>query len=349
MNPEIWHGKRVLVTGHTGFKGSWLTLLLQDLGAQVVGLSLPPTEPQSLYVDARIGNEVKAEFFQDIRDEVAIKKVLQTSDIDYVFHLAAQAYVRKSVRNPIECISTNVTGTANVLISSLSRESVLGVTIVTTDKVYENLGAKVPFKENDKLGGRDPYSASKAAAEHITAAISSSNNPFAIPVTTVRAGNVIGGGDWGEERLIPDLVRALKTNSSLSIRNPHATRPWQHVLDCLYGYLLVAQSHLDAKLDIPKSVNFGPTETLSVIEIAHLFEDAFERKIDFEFLKSDITESEWLALDSSLALTYYGWQASFSQKTAVRQTAGWYSNFENSGNAQELMHEAISTYKVGKW
>lgn len=349
MNPENWNGKQVLVTGHTGFKGSWLTLLLQDLGAQVIGLSLPPAEPQSLYVDARIGHEVKAEFFQDIRDEVAIKKVLQTSDIDYVFHLAAQAYVRKSVRNPIECISTNVTGTANVLISSLARESVLGVTVVTTDKVYENLGTIVPFKENDKLGGRDPYSASKAAAEHITAAISFSNNPFAIPVTTVRAGNVIGGGDWGEERLIPDLVRALKTNSSLLIRNPNATRPWQHVLDCLYGYLLVAESHLNATSDIPKSVNFGPIESLSVIELVSLFQEAFQRKIDYEFLKSDIPESDWLTLDSSLAHKSYGWHASFSPDTAVQQIAGWYSKFENGEDAQELIRTAISEYKIGKW
>lgn len=349
LDPALWSGKRVLVTGHTGFKGSWLTLLLRDLGAEVVGLSLPPESPQSLFIDARISDEVSTSFFQDIRDEFAVANILKSSHIDYVFHLAAQAYVRRSVMNPIESITTNVIGTSNVLISSLASKSVLGVTVVTTDKVYENLLEKQPFKESDKLGGIDAYSASKAASEIIVNSVSISNNPMRIPVTTVRAGNVIGGGDWGQERLVPDLVRALYSNTSLLIRNPKSTRPWQHVLDCLYGYLLVGQSHLERSRSIPKAVNFGPKDSSSVMDLVNLFERAFNRKVELEYLKSSIPESERLELNSELAHTYLGWQSSFTQTHAVCQTADWYSKFANGRDAKELILEEVENFKSGKW
>jgi CDP-glucose 4,6-dehydratase len=349
LNPKLWKGKRILVTGHTGFKGSWLTFLLKDLGAEVIGISLEPEGPQALYLDARVSKEVQTEFFCDIRNESSIKQSIKEFKIDYVFHLAAQAFVRRSFRNPIESVTTNVCGTANILISALEIENLLGVIVVTTDKVYENLGTGVSFKETDKLGGIDPYSASKAAAELVTLSIGSANNPFKIPVTTVRAGNVIGGGDWGEERLVPDLVRALKTNNPLSIRNPNATRPWQYVLDCLYGYLLVAQSHLEKKNEFPKSVNFGPEKSLSVIELVSLFEEAFAKKINKKITEPSIPESEWLMLDSSLAKEYFNWEATLSPRQAVRLTADWYSRFLNGMDAQALVLESISEFKVGKW
>ena len=349
LNPTLWSGKRVLVTGHTGFKGSWLTLLLKDLGAEVIGISLPPDGQQSLYVDANISAEVSTEFFQDIRDEIATRNAVTETSADYVFHLAAQAFVRRSVRNPLESFTTNVCGTANVLMSSLTSKNLLGATIVTTDKVYENLGTKRPFKESDKLGGQDPYSASKAAAELVVSAITKSNNPHRIPVTTVRAGNVIGGGDWGEERLVPDLIRTLSSNSSLFLRNPNATRPWQHVLDCLYGYLLVGESHLVNKQKTPKALNFGPRDSLSVMEVVNLFEIAFQKKVTQELLKSSIPESEWLELDSELAHSYLGWHASISQIDAVRQTARWYSDFASGQDARELMAEELGRFKIGKW
>ena len=349
LNPKLWNGKRVLVTGHTGFKGSWLTLILKELGAEVIGLALPPEGPRSLYVDAGISHELLSETIQDIRDEFAVRRAIEGMDPDYVFHLAAQAYVRRSLRDPLESIATNVIGTANVLKPALASKTVLGVTIITTDKVYENLGAKEPFRETDKLGGLDPYSASKAASEIIVASMSATCNPLKIPVTTVRAGNVIGGGDWGEERLVPDLVRALNGNSKLIIRNPNATRPWQFVLDCLYGYLLVAQSHMEERGDVPNSVNFGPDESLSVTELVRLFEAAFGRKIELEESKSTFPESEWLRLDSSLARAYFGWESSFSAAQAVSQTANWYSKFESGVDAKELMRAEILKYKVGKW
>ena len=349
LNPKLWNGKRVLVTGHTGFKGSWLTLILKELGAEVIGLALPPEGPRSLYVDAGISHELLSETIQDIRDEFAVRRAIERMDPDYVFHLAAQAYVRRSLRDPLESIATNVIGTANVLKPALASKAVLGVTIITTDKVYENLGAKEPFRETDKLGGLDPYSASKAASEIIVASMSATCNALKIPVTTVRAGNVIGGGDWGEERLVPDLVRALNGNSNLIIRNPNATRPWQFVLDCLYGYLLVAQSHMEEKSDVPNSVNFGPDESLSVTELVRLFEAAFGRKIELGESKSTFPESEWLRLDSSLARAYFGWESSFSAAQAVSQTAKWYSKFESGVDAKELMRAEILKYKVGKW
>lgn len=349
LNPKLWNGKRVLVTGHTGFKGSWLTLILKELGAEVIGLALPPEGPRSLYVDAGISHELLSETIQDIRDEFAVRRAIEGMDPDYVFHLAAQAYVGRSLRDPLESIATNVIGTANVLKPALASKTVLGVTIITTDKVYENLGAKDPFRETDKLGGLDPYSASKAASEIIVASMSATCNALKIPVTTVRAGNVIGGGDWGEERLVPDLVRALNGNSKLIIRNPNATRPWQFVLDCLYGYLLVAQSHLEERGDVPNSVNFGPDESLSVTELVRLFEAAFGRKIELEESKSTFPESEWLRLDSSLARAYFGWESSISAAQAVSQTANWYSKFESGVDAKELMRAEILKYKVGKW
>ena len=349
LNPRLWDGKRVLVTGHTGFKGSWLSLLLKDLGASVIGISLPPHSQASLYLEAGIGDELNSEFFQDIRDEKQVERIISESGIDYVFHLAAQAFVRRSLRNPLESITTNVSGTANILKSSLTSKVVSGLTIVTTDKVYENLGSNLPFKESDKLGGQDPYSASKAAAEIIVASMSASNNPMRKPVTTVRAGNVIGGGDWGEERLIPDLIRSINSNSNLLIRNPNSTRPWQHVLDCLHGYLQVAESHLEHKANIPSSVNFGPDESLSVTELISLFEEAFEIKIPYKIVESLMPESTSLKLDSSVAKEYFGWRTTLSSVQAVKQTANWYSKFRRGVDANELMHSELSAYKVGKW
>lgn len=349
LNPSLWEGKHVLVTGHTGFKGSWLILLLKDLGAEVTGISLPPEYPQSLYADINAAELLSAEYFQDIRDSDGIFNIIVESQPDYVFHLAAQAYVRKSYKEPLETIATNVMGTGNVLIAALAQKSVIGVTIATTDKVYENLGARKSFNESDRLGGIDPYSASKAATELIVASLASASNQHGTPVTTVRAGNVIGGGDWGEDRLIPDIVRAFQYGKPLSIRNPNATRPWQHVLDCLYGYLLTAEVHLKKSKNIPKSLNFGPQDSMSVIDLVKNFEHEFNSEIAQEIMPSPTPESTWLALDSSFAYSELGWKPSFSQISAVSQTARWYSKFLQGESARVLMQNEIAVYKVGKW
>ena len=339
----------MLVTGHTGFKGSWLTLLLKELGAHVVGLSLPPQYPQSLYIDCNASELLSSEYFQDIQDSVGIVNVIAESQPDYVFHLAAQAYVRKSYKEPRETIATNVIGTGNVLVAALAQKSIIGITIATTDKVYENLGAQKSFSESDRLGGNDPYSASKAATELIVASLAGSSNQYETPVTTVRAGNVIGGGDWGEDRLIPDIVRAFQYGEPLSIRNPNATRPWQHVLDCLHGYLLTAELHMKNDNKIPKSLNFGPQDSMSVIDLVKSFEKVFNQRIAQEIVSSPIPESTWLALDASLAYSELGWKPSLTQFTAVSQTARWYSKFLQGESARELMRSEISDYRVGKW
>jgi CDP-glucose 4,6-dehydratase len=349
LKQKLWQDKNVLITGHTGFKGSWLTLMLSELGAKVVGLALPPTEPQSLYVDAKISSLLEREYIQDIRNLPEINKVFESERIDYVIHLAAQALVRNSVRDPLESITTNITGTANVVMAALNSKTVMGITVVTTDKVYKNLDWAWPYRESDTLGGNDSYSASKAASELIVNALATSNNPREIPVTTVRAGNVIGGGDWGEERLVPDLIRSIMSSSVLTIRNANATRPWQYVLDCLYGYLLVAQAHLEQQPHLPNAFNFGPKESLTVAELVRLFEESLNRQVPFEILESNIQEHGRLALDSHRAESLLGWKPSLTPRQSITQTADWYTKFLAGSDAQELMRDETKKHRGNAW
>ena len=348
--PKIWQGKRVLVTGHTGFKGSWLAFLLNELGAEVIGLSLATSNlGKSLYGEAQIQNFLSDEYWIDIRDEQKVDEVIQKSGAEYVFHLAAQAFVNRSVADPLESISTNVIGTTNILISSLRIESLKGVTVVTSDKVYQNLGRNLPFKESDKLGGKDPYSASKAASELILNCLSLTCNPYNIPISSARAGNVLGGGDWGEDRLVPDLVKSIMSNQILVIRNPNASRPWQHILDCLKGYLLIGQSHINKIPNIPQSFNFGPRKSLTVIELIRLFETYFERKFSYTIANPNEYESIALDLNSNLATEYLGWQPQFSPIESIKQTANWYLEYSAGANPKDLMLREITNYRKGKW
>jgi CDP-glucose 4,6-dehydratase len=350
LDPVIWRGKKILVTGHSGFKGSWLVLMLKELGADIFGLSLPLNHlPQPLYSGADIQSLLSAEYLLDIRDYNDVINAVQNSRVDYVFHLAAQAFVRRSVDNPLETITTNITGTANILLASLSLGTVQGITVATTDKVYQNFGNQKPFIESDRLGGKDPYSASKAATELIVDSLFSTCNPNKIPVTTARAGNVIGGGDWGADRLIPDLAKALISDETVNIRNPNSSRPWQHVLDCLRGYLLIAQSHFNKKISTPNSINFGPSQSLTVMEVVHLFEAAFNKKIKYNNLELRIPESTRLELDSKLARDYLGWQTSYSTSEAINETAKWYAAFASGANQRELMESEITKFRKNRW
>jgi len=350
LTPELWRNRRVLVTGHTGFKGSWLVFWLSQFGAEVTGVSLPvPQLQHSLYSDAKISKLLSKEYFLDIRNENLVQGALEESQPEYVFHLAAQAIVSRSVKYPNESLTTNIIGTSNVLLAALCLNSVIGVTIATTDKVYQNTNSDKPFKETDALGSKDPYSASKAATEIAVASLASMCNPRKIRITTVRAGNVIGGGDWGEDRLVPDLVNALNSNTTMMVRNINATRPWQYVLDCLRGYLLIAQSHLLSSLNTPKSINFGPNESLSVKQLISIFESSFGRSANYKVLESSFDEAQYLKLDSELAFKHLSWFPFYKPTEAISKTAKWYLDFLLGNNALELMTQELLQYsKVSK-
>ena len=347
INPEIWSGKNILVTGHTGFKGSWLSLILHRFGANTYGISLPEVgTKRSLYADAGIGKLLNSEFFFDINDEVELHNTLAKINIDYVFHLAAQSLVKESYNSPIRTFRTNIIGTANLLLECFKYESLKGIAIATTDKVYKNDELGVPFKESDQLGGYDPYSASKASAEIIVEALKVSMNKYQIPVTTIRAGNVIGGGDWSNDRLAPDIVRAVEANITLEIRKPSAIRPWQHVIDCLLGYLLVAQSHFENSNNTPNSINFGPQKSISVKDFISEFQNGFEKPINYKVINSDHHEQINLTLDSSLASKYLNWHPLMTANQAIRSTAKWYSDFLLGGNPLDLMNRDLEMMKI---
>jgi CDP-glucose 4,6-dehydratase len=332
---DTYRGRRVLVTGHTGFKGSWLALWLTDLGAEVTGISLPPpTSPNHWDL---LGLAI-AEHRLDVRDASAIARVVSQVRPEVVFHLAAQSLVRRSYRDPLETWSTNVVGTASVLEACRQTGSVRAVLVVTSDKCYESQGWERGYRETDRLGGHDPYSASKAAAELVAASYRSAffGSGDAPLLATARAGNVIGGGDWSEDRLIPDLVRAAAAGSTLEIRSPNATRPWQHVLESLSAYLLLGQKLLEGRCECEGGWNFGPgsDDNCTVAEVLN------SMRVFWPGLAWQVTqqaqphEAQLLYLDSGKAHTELGWQPVWSLQTTLRATADWYRHYQDDGRAE---------------
>ena len=319
-------GRRVLVTGHTGFKGSWLTLWLRQLGALVSGLSLPAASP-SLYLSMP-QDDLQHDYMGDIRDRDLVDTVVQQTRPEIVFHLAAQALVRAGHRDPVATFGTNVMGTVHLLDAIRRCEHTRAVVVVTTDKCYAPPGPRA-LQETDRLGGSGPYSASKASAELV---VSSYRDSFFAPqrqtlVATARAGNVIGGGDWGAERLLPDLVRAHQTQQDCVLRNPQAVRPWQHVLDPLAGYLMLCEALLSGDEAAATAFNFGPSDEglLTVAELAAAFDKHWGRvRHRCAPAANGPAESHQLRLSSDKARRALGWSPRLSTAEAVAWTARWY-------------------------
>jgi CDP-glucose 4,6-dehydratase len=348
MNQEFWNKKRVLITGHTGFKGSWLTFCLKTLGADVCGYALAPESYPNLFENLQLKNQIKS-VIGDIRNLAEFERTLTSFQPEVVFHLAAQSLVRKSYRTPVETYTTNVIGTVNVLEAVRKLDCVRALVVVTTDKVYENKEWFWSYRETERLGGFDPYSNSKACAELVTASYRQSF--FAEGkslVATARAGNVIGGGDWSEDRLLPDVFRSLILGEELVIRNPDAIRPWQHVLEPLAGYLLLAEKLCVGKRDFADAWNFGSSEedAKTVGWILEEIKRVWNEPISWKIAK-DIQphEAKILKLDSAKAKSKLGWQPKLSIGEAVELTVEWYRAFKDQKDLAELMHQQIDFYQ----
>lgn len=351
-DPAFWRGRRVLVTGHSGFKGAWLAHWLTRLGAVPLGLSLPAQDAAEAERLAGFGGTVPG-WFCDIRDGQATQQTLAEAAPEIVLHLAAQPLVRRSYAEPRLTFETNVVGTLNLLEAVRAQSSVRSVLIATTDKCYENREWPWPYREADPLGGHDPYSASKACTEILAASWRSSFAATAnrsIAIATARAGNVVGGGDWAQDRLVPDAIRAFSRYEPVIVRHPQATRPWQHVLDALCGYLLLAE-----RLDVPghscaEAWNFGPDSAAErpVSDVLDILirlwgEDASWRH-DAE---QGAHEAQRLALDSSKARQRLGWRPRLDFEAALALTAGWYRNHRQGTPAPQLITADIAAYESG--
>ena len=347
VDPAYWKNKKVLVTGHTGFKGSWLCHWLVNLGADVTGYALPPTEDQKLFELLNLRNRLNS-INGNLNDREAMQRLVRGSSPDVIFHLAAQSLVLTSFEQPLETLSTNIIGTANLLEVLRSYNKACEVIVVTSDKCYQNREGHKQHIETDHLGGVDPYSASKACAEIVTASYRNSffsGDKSLIRVASARAGNVIGGGDWALNRLMPDVVRARIAAEPIKVRHPSAIRPWQHVLEPLFGYLLLAE-RLRTKPAFAKAWNFGPT-----VEVTTTVADVLEslRKL-WPDLKLNVTEkpgpheASILMLDSSQAATELGWHPRWKVETAVAETAAWYQAWQEGHDMSEFTTQQLNNY-----
>lgn len=347
MNSDFWKGKQVLLTGHTGFKGAWMALWLNRLGAKVTGISLPPETKPNLFSLASIQTATDNHFC-DIRNAVALAELINDAQPEIVFHLAAQALVHASYRDPLTTFATNVQGTANLLDALRPLDSVRAVVAITTDKVYKNLEQPFPYRETDALGGHDPYSASKAAAEIVIASYRDSYlNAKGIAVASARAGNVIGGGDWSADRLIPDAIRAWSTNQKLQIRRPQAIRPWQHVLEPLAGYIKLAEQ-LWQQPELASAYNFGPQthEAATVREVVELAQSAYGvGEVSWCDGTAGHHEAGWLALEIAKVRTVLGIKPTWPLAETVQRTIEWYRKQQEGSDAIAMCEADIAAYE----
>ena len=343
LSPTFWHGRRVLVTGHTGFKGAWLCRALHLLGAEVSGIALAPAEGPSAFAALEVAAVLAADHRLDIRDAAMLVARIRAARPQIVVHMAAQALVGAGYRDPTGTFATNLAGTLNVLQAIRAAPGVQAAVIVTSDKVYRNDGQGRAFTEADPLGGADPYSASKAAAEIAVAAWRRSFPADMPPLATARAGNVIGGGDFATERLVPDAVRAWTAGRPLMLRRPDATRPFQHVLDVLRGYLLLAERLVAAPESAPPALNFGPHDgEWRVRDLLTQWEAATGRPIDWREADGPLmVEAPRLALDSTLAGRSLGWAPRFDTPRAVELAAFWYAAWQGGERMVAFSDPAI--------
>lgn len=346
-DPAFWRGRRVLLTGHTGFKGAWLALWLQRLGAQVTGLALPPAGTPHLYGLAQVAQGMDSRYV-DIRDAVATAEAIHAAQPEVVFHLAAQALVGEGYTHPLATFHTNVQGTAHVLDALRDQDSTRVAVVVTTDKVYRNLETPSPYRETDHLGGHDPYSASKAACELVVDSYRLSYlADQGVAVASARAGNVIGGGDWAPNRLVPDAVRAWQNQQTLVLRHPGSTRPWQHVLEPLWGYLLLAQRLWESP-DLAGAWNLGPLphEAATVGRVTALAQAAYGQGEVVVQTPSQLPhEAGWLALDTAKARHGLHLQPRWNLPTAVQRTLTWYRAQHRGADARDLCLQDITDFE----
>lgn len=350
---NFYKGKRVLVTGHTGFKGSWLSIWLHELGAEVIGIAKNPQTEKDNYVLSGIGKKIKADIRADIRDGEKIKEIFSKFQPDIVFHLAAQPLVRLSYEIPVETYETNLMGTINIMEAIRITNSVKVGVLITTDKCYENKEQIWGYREDEPMGGYDPYSSSKGCCE---IAISSWRRSFFNPSTfekhgksiaSVRAGNVIGGGDWALDRIIPDCIRALETNHPINIRSPHSIRPWQHVLEPLSGYMLLAQKMWNEPTKYCEGWNFGPRmeSVTSVWDVASMIIKNYGYgELNDVSDPQALHEAKLLMLDITKAQIKLGWKPRMNITQCIELVADWYKKYNTSDDVYALCIEEINKY-----
>ena len=355
MNPsrQFWGNKRVLVTGHTGFKGSWLCHWLNNMGAEVTGLALQPERTPNLFSLSGLESRLRS-FIADIREFDGVVNVLNEVQPDIVIHMAAQALVRQSYTRPRETYETNVMGTVNLMEAVRQTSSVKTMVNITTDKCYENKEWLWAYRENEPLGGHDPYSSSKACAELVTSAYRQSffqqkngdNRP--VGIASVRAGNVIGGGDWAQDRLIPDCVRALMADKPVLIRNKNAIRPWQHVLEPLSGYLVLAEKLWSEPEEYSESWNFGPSEedAKPVHWVVQKALQSWGDNAGCDIQQGEhLHEATYLKLDSSKARARLGWSPKLGISEAIKYTINWYRRYHTGENVHRIILDQINDYE----
>jgi CDP-glucose 4,6-dehydratase len=347
MNVEFWRGRRVLLTGHTGFKGAWIACWLSRMGAEVHGFSLRPTEDNPLY--GMLRTPLAGEVFGDLRDPEVIQATCSDVQPEVVLHLAAQALVRRSYADPSETFASNVMGTVNLLEAVRRVPAIEAIVVATTDKVYENLGAGRPFSEDDRLGGHDPYSASKAATELVVSSyrrsfFAAAGNPR---IATARAGNVIGGGDWSADRIVPDIFRALHAGVPVRLRYPHSVRPWLHVLEPLAGYLMLAQRLADNEGPMVETLNFapdrGPTKTVADLVDAFSADNGGKPGWTIENTEQP-KEAGLLTLSANRAQAAIGWRPQLSFPETVGWTSEWYRGQSAGKDVRSMTERQIDAY-----